>query len=41
VTVSRKAQAGAGDFAMYLLSPEGQASLKAFGFIPVALPVGR
>jgi molybdate transport system substrate-binding protein len=41
VTVSRKAQAGAADFAMYLLSPEGQASLKAFGFIPVALPAVR
>jgi hypothetical protein len=26
------------DFAMYLLSPQGQAGLKAFGFIPVALP---
>jgi ABC-type molybdate transport system substrate-binding protein len=38
LTVSRKAQPGAGDFAMYLLSPQGQASLKAFGFIPVALP---
>jgi ABC-type molybdate transport system substrate-binding protein len=38
LTVSRKAQPGAADFAMYLLSPQGQASLKAFGFIPVALP---
>jgi ABC-type molybdate transport system substrate-binding protein len=38
LTVSRKAQPGAADFAMYLLSPHGQASLKAFGFIPVALP---
>jgi hypothetical protein len=24
------------DFAMYLLSPRGQSSLKAFGFIPLA-----
>jgi ABC-type molybdate transport system substrate-binding protein len=38
LTVSRKAQPGAADFAMYLMSPHGQASLKAFGFIPVALP---
>jgi molybdate transport system substrate-binding protein len=44
LTVSRKAQPGAADFAMYLLSPQGQASLKSFGFIPVALPadnIGR
>jgi molybdate transport system substrate-binding protein len=39
LTVSRKAQPGAADFAMYLLSPQGQATLKAFGFLPVALPV--
>jgi molybdate transport system substrate-binding protein len=38
LTVSRQAQPGAADFAMYLLSPQGQATLKAFGFIPVALP---
>jgi molybdate transport system substrate-binding protein len=38
LTVSRKASPGAADFAMYLLSPQGQAGLKAFGFIPVALP---
>jgi hypothetical protein len=38
LTVSRKAAPGAADFAMYLLSPQGQASLKAFGFIPVAQP---
>jgi molybdate transport system substrate-binding protein len=38
LTVSRKATPAAADFAMYLLSPQGQASLKAFGFIPVALP---
>ena len=38
LTVSRKAAPGAADFAMYLLSPQGQASLKSFGFIPVALP---
>jgi molybdate transport system substrate-binding protein len=38
LTVSRKASASAADFAMYLLSPQGQASLKSFGFIPVALP---
>jgi molybdate transport system substrate-binding protein len=38
LTVSRKAAAGAADFAMYLLSPPAQAALKSFGFIPVALP---
>jgi molybdate transport system substrate-binding protein len=38
LTVSRKASPEAADFAMYLLSPQGQAGLKAFGFIPVALP---
>ena len=38
LTVSRKAAPGAAEFAMYLLSPQGQASLKSFGFIPVALP---
>jgi molybdate transport system substrate-binding protein len=38
LTVSRKAQPVAADFAMYLLSPKGQATLKAFGFLPVALP---
>lgn len=38
LTVSRKAIAGAADFAMYLLSPPAQATLKSFGFIPVALP---
>ena len=41
LTVSRKAQSGTADFAMYLLSPQGQAKLKAFGFVPVALPEGR
>jgi molybdate transport system substrate-binding protein len=41
LTVSRNAAPGAADFAMYLLSPQGQASLKAFGFIPVALPVAK
>jgi molybdate transport system substrate-binding protein len=41
LTVSLKAQPGAADFAMYLLSPQGQATLKAFGFIPVALPAGQ
>lgn len=41
LTVSRKAQAGAADFAMYLMSPQGQATLKAFGFVPVALPAGK
>ena len=41
LTVSRKAQPGAADFAMYLLSPPAQATLKAFGFIPVALPDGK
>lgn len=39
LTVARKAQPGAADFAMYLLSPPAQAKLKSFGFIPVALPV--
>jgi ABC-type molybdate transport system substrate-binding protein len=38
LTVSRKAQPGAADFALYLLSPEGQQRLQAFGFVPVALP---
>jgi molybdate transport system substrate-binding protein len=38
LTVSRKAQPAAADFAMYLMSPQAQATLKAFGFIPVALP---
>jgi molybdate transport system substrate-binding protein len=38
LTVARKAVPGAADFAMYLLSPQGQASLKSFGFIPVAIP---
>jgi molybdate transport system substrate-binding protein len=38
LTVSRKAAPGAADFAMYLLSPQGQSSLHSFGFIPVALP---
>ena len=41
LTVSRKAQPAAADFAMYLLSPRGQATLKAYGFIPVALPAGK
>jgi len=41
LTVSRKAQPLATDFAMYLLSPPGQATLKAYGFIPVALPAGK
>jgi molybdate transport system substrate-binding protein len=38
LTVSRKAAPGAADFAMYLLSPQGQSRLKSFGFIPVTLP---
>jgi molybdate transport system substrate-binding protein len=41
LTVSRKAAAGAADFAMYLLSPQGQRSLQSFGFIPVALPAAQ
>jgi ABC-type molybdate transport system substrate-binding protein len=41
LTVSRKAAPGTVDFAMYLLSPQGQSSLKSFGFIPVALPAER
>ena len=40
LTVSRKAIADAADFAIYLLSPPAQATLKSFGFIPVALPAG-
>jgi molybdate transport system substrate-binding protein len=40
LTVSRKAIAGAADFAIYLLSRPAQATLKSFGFIPVALPAG-
>jgi ABC-type molybdate transport system substrate-binding protein len=38
LTVSRQAGPGAADFAMYLLSPQGQRSLATFGFIPVTLP---
>jgi molybdate transport system substrate-binding protein len=38
LTVSRSAQPGAADFAMYLMSPQGQATMKTFGFIPVTLP---
>jgi molybdate transport system substrate-binding protein len=41
LTVSRKAQLGAADLAMYLLSPAGQATLKTYGFLPVALPAGK
>jgi molybdate transport system substrate-binding protein len=41
LTVSQKAAPGAADFAMYLLSPQGQSSLKSFGFIPVTLPAAR
>jgi len=41
LTVSRKAAPGTADFAMYLLSPQGQSGLKSFGFIPVALPAER
>jgi molybdate transport system substrate-binding protein len=41
LTVSRKAAPGAADFAMYLLSPQGQSTLKSFGFISVALPAER
>ncbi len=38
LTVSKSASPAAADFAMYLLSPQGQRTLKAYGFIPVALP---
>jgi molybdate transport system substrate-binding protein len=38
LTVSRKAAPAAFEFAMYLLSPAGQDSLKSFGFVPVARP---
>jgi molybdate transport system substrate-binding protein len=41
LTVSQKATPAAADFAMYLLSPEGQGTLKSFGFIPVTLPAER
>jgi molybdate transport system substrate-binding protein len=41
LTVSRHASADAAGFAMYLLSPPAQATLQAFGFIPVALPTAR
>jgi molybdate transport system substrate-binding protein len=41
LTVSRKAQPAAADFAMYLMSPPGQAILKKFGFIPVTLPTSK
>jgi molybdate transport system substrate-binding protein len=41
LTVSRHAQTGASDFAIYLLSPPAQKQLQAFGFVPVALPAGR
>jgi molybdenum ABC transporter molybdate-binding protein len=41
LTVSRKAALGAADFAMFLLSPQGQSSLKSFGFMPVTLPAAR
>ena len=40
LTVSRKAQPAAADFARYLMSPQVP-TLKSFGFIPVALPGGR
>jgi molybdate transport system substrate-binding protein len=40
LTVSRQASPQTSDFAMYLLSPQAQAALNAFGFIPVALPAG-
>jgi ABC-type glycerol-3-phosphate transport system substrate-binding protein len=32
---------GAADFAMYLLSPQGQRTLQSFGFIPVAVPAAQ
>jgi ABC-type molybdate transport system substrate-binding protein len=38
LTISRKAVPGAAEFALYLLSPRGQAILKSHGFIPVSLP---
>jgi molybdenum ABC transporter molybdate-binding protein len=41
LTVARKAALGAADFAMFLLSPQGQSSLKSFGFMPVTLPAAR
>jgi ABC-type molybdate transport system substrate-binding protein len=41
LTLSRKAQPAAVDFAMYLMSPRGQATLKSFGLIPVALPAAQ
>jgi ABC-type molybdate transport system substrate-binding protein len=41
LTISRKAPRAAADFALYLMSPQGQATLKTYGFIPVALPAER
>jgi molybdate transport system substrate-binding protein len=41
LTVSQKAVPGAADFAMFLLSPQGQSTLKSFGFIPVTLPAAQ
>lgn len=38
LTLSRKATPGAAEFALYLLSPRGQAVLKSYGFVPVTLP---
>jgi molybdate transport system substrate-binding protein len=38
LTVSKKAAPGVAEFAMYVLSPRGQATLKSYGFVPVTLP---
>ena len=41
LTLSKHASPADADFAMYILSPAGQKTLKAFGFIPVTLPAGN
>jgi molybdate transport system substrate-binding protein len=41
LTLSARAPAEAAGFAMYILSPAGQKTLKDFGFVPVALPQGE
>lgn len=41
LTLSNGASLQAADFALYILSPAGQKTLKAYGFIPVALPTGN
>lgn len=38
LTLAKGASHAAADFAFYILSPQGQGTLRDFGFIPVALP---